>query len=1707
MAMELGQQTVELGLMVRVAAEESYLALRELVERSRAEAEAEAQGKEGVRLRSDTEKKIDLLKFVDRTRQRMLRLHVLAKWCQQVPLVNYCRQLASTLSNHETCFTQTADSLFFMHDVLQQARTPSFDVPFATEVLRTGSYRRLPKCIEEIGTQSTLFQDERRPTLKKLNALVRAKLLETSLPKEISEVSVTDGIANLRVDGEFKVLLTLGYRGHFSLWRVLHMELLVGEKTGPIKLEETRRYALGDDIERRMANTDNPFMILYTVLHELCISLVMDTVIRQANVLRQGRWKDAIKSELISDSNAAAQGGNAPVQLGQDGELDLSGFRIPGLKVNYWLDENSSGSAESDLSPFISIEAGKDMLINCLHSSFILDPLTDKEADLSIDLSCIDVEALILKAIACNRHTRLLEIQRELSKNVQISQSPTDVVLKREVYVEDLGKKVDGKNFDNSCTNEVLQVRAYGKSYIHLGINIRSGRLLLQSSKNILLPSALLESEEALNKGSLTASEVFVSLRTKSILHLFAATGRFLGLKVFSQSQVTLKIPKSVLYGSDFMVMGFPQCGNAYYLLVQVDDDLRPVFHLLETRTDESNISNADANQVIRFNRIDISRIQIGEDEYSMNIFDTGKAPQDIEGRSLRPSENGKLLPLTSSLPPSFFSLVDEVFVHNTSTSTVENQFLQPSSLPSTHLSSFQVGPEGLGLDRNFMHSDINTSEVTPDARLNSDLLSNSSGPARVPSVPSDLPSDCKSGHGLSSSRSLEGHDIVHQSKSLQLVSSDGQGVLGNISTTKLGGSSRKRSLSEILLNIPSLQQSRISDGPRKRRKASALKKDGVLSKEHSFGKPLTYGNIFTKENHCVTSAIYASVLRHAIKDCSLCIKYAQLTTQMDSLGIPYVEEAELGTSSSNLWLGLPFLKQDSWKHVCLHLGKTGRMSWDVRINDPYYSSLWKVHGGSTTTEWGIGVRIANTSEIDSHITFDDDGVVLTYHTVEVASVHRLVSDLQRLSNARAFSCGMRRLIGVKVDDKRAEKGTSAEKNLHPTSKGSKHRLSEHIRKIFRIEAVGLMSLWFSYVAAPMVHFVVEWETGNDGCTIHVSPDQLWPHTKFLEDFVNVGEVASFLDSIRLTVGPLLALSIATRPAKMPVTSTGYSSVAKQNNLRAQGAPANDSSSTTMQNVSSPLSPSVAHSNNHNLQSSVLSGTGRGGPGLVPSPSLPFDVTVVLRGPYWIRVMYRKIFSVDIRCFSGDQVWLQPATPPKGGPSVGGSLPCPQFRPFIMEHVAQGLNAFEPSYMSARHSGAQLKANVNTASGSQQPAPTLNRFHVAQGVATSRPTKNVGNHVAPSFTRTGSAMVASTKFASGIAGAPAHLSPGTNLPVHMKGELSSAFTGLGDDGGYGGAWVPLAALKKVLRGILKYLGVLWLFSQFPELLKEILGSVLNENEGALLNLDQEQPALRFFVGGYVFAVSIQRAQLLLQVLNVKRFHHQQHKQQQQTPSPAQEELATSEINEICDYFSRRVACEPYDSSRVASFITFLTLPISVLREFISLIAWKKGQSQAHGEIASAQRVRVEICLEKHHGSDSNDHSSSSKSNIKHDRANRSVDFSLTFVLDYSIKHHTSIGGAAWLPYCVSVRLRYNFGDNGNVMFLAMEGSHGGKACWLQYEDWERCKHAIARAVESANGSSVTGETGQGRLRLVAEMIHKQLQVSLQQLRNGPLSAS
>ena len=75
---EVGQETVDFAALVGRAAEESYVALKELVDKSKSEESL-----------SDSEKKIMILKYIVKTQQRMLRLDVLAKWCQQV--LSFCQ--------------------------------------------------------------------------------------------------------------------------------------------------------------------------------------------------------------------------------------------------------------------------------------------------------------------------------------------------------------------------------------------------------------------------------------------------------------------------------------------------------------------------------------------------------------------------------------------------------------------------------------------------------------------------------------------------------------------------------------------------------------------------------------------------------------------------------------------------------------------------------------------------------------------------------------------------------------------------------------------------------------------------------------------------------------------------------------------------------------------------------------------------------------------------------------------------------------------------------------------------------------------------------------------------------------------------------------------------------------------------------------------------------------------------------------------------------------------------------------------------------------------------------------------------------------------------------------------------------------------------------------------------------------------------------
>jgi mediator of RNA polymerase II transcription subunit 14 len=325
--------------------------------------------------------------------------------------------------------------------------------------------------------------------------------------------------------------------------------------------------------------------------------------------------------------------------------------------------------------------------------------------------------------------------------------------------------------------------------------------------------------------------------------------------------------------------------------------------------------------------------------------------------------------------------------------------------------------------------------------------------------------------------------------------------------------------------------------------------------------------------------------------------------------------------------------------------------------------------------------------------------------------------------------------------------------------------------------------------------------------------------------------VELLLDCIRVTVGPLSSLASAIRPVKM------------------MGPSPNAFNPSTAGGGASGLGVGGAGPASQGPQPGGLA-SGPGRPGWAPSTLLPTDVSVLLRAPYWIRIVYRKQFAMDMRCFAGDQVWLQPAPPPRSGqPGAGGSLPCPQFRPFVMgetvhvvEHFqSMGLSSAENAPGSASGTGGNAAAFGASSAGW---SPASGGVRGTSGVLGGA---RLNSNAVALLNRGGNMQGGSQASGGtpGTAGGSGRSSMASNMG--MRGEYTALF-GLGDDGGYGGAWVPLVALKRVLRGTLRYLGVLWLFAQFPGILKEVLGSILEEREGSLLNHDPEQPQLRFFIG-------------------------------------------------------------------------------------------------------------------------------------------------------------------------------------------------------------------------------------------------------------------
>ena len=111
--------------------------------------------------RADFERRAELVRYAHRTRQRLTRALIAEKFAvKSAKIANVATNAHLALRGHEEAFARAADGMFHLHQQLEWAKAPLWDLPGALDVLCNGTYGGLPREISEIGARPEASAEE-----------------------------------------------------------------------------------------------------------------------------------------------------------------------------------------------------------------------------------------------------------------------------------------------------------------------------------------------------------------------------------------------------------------------------------------------------------------------------------------------------------------------------------------------------------------------------------------------------------------------------------------------------------------------------------------------------------------------------------------------------------------------------------------------------------------------------------------------------------------------------------------------------------------------------------------------------------------------------------------------------------------------------------------------------------------------------------------------------------------------------------------------------------------------------------------------------------------------------------------------------------------------------------------------------------------------------------------------------------------------------------------------------------------------------------------------------------------------------------------------------------------------------------------------------------------------------------------------------------
>ncbi|KAF9902525.1 mediator complex subunit [Linnemannia zychae] len=276
---------------------------------------------------SDTDRKIELLKYTLSKREQFIKLLVLTKWGKNAQKFQQCQNIVGFLQHENELFTRAVGGLFETYKMFGRARVRNFDIPTAIDVLTTGSYQRLPSRIKQAYVEDDKpTSTEIAATLEKLDDVIRMRLLCDELVPPAMKYTVGKGKVKFVVANEFEVTLTVSGPGSPKdvPWRIVSLKILAKPVGGSFQgletsLNEGQMRAIIMIAQKELESvtsanlTHHPalpapestplpanqaLLRLYDYLHTLSLHLLIELVYTQAYQLSRSGWTDKLRLDM-----------------------------------------------------------------------------------------------------------------------------------------------------------------------------------------------------------------------------------------------------------------------------------------------------------------------------------------------------------------------------------------------------------------------------------------------------------------------------------------------------------------------------------------------------------------------------------------------------------------------------------------------------------------------------------------------------------------------------------------------------------------------------------------------------------------------------------------------------------------------------------------------------------------------------------------------------------------------------------------------------------------------------------------------------------------------------------------------------------------------------------------------------------------------------------------------------------------------------------------------------------------------------------------------------------------------------------------------------------------------------------------------------------------------------------------------------------------